>query len=111
MELHRFWIIRTVAVVISETRSGFPLMFSKADCQFKVSGALMFMLILNSGVRNAYIILFMYLFCFFIIDKKKKVALTLTDFSAFQDLADKFLQKNIILSNWSSCLFFPRIRI
>lgn len=30
VELHRFWIIRTVAVVISETGSGFPSMSHKA---------------------------------------------------------------------------------
>lgn len=37
VELHRFWIIRTVAVVISETGVLFPFIF-------------------NSGVGNAYII-------------------------------------------------------
>lgn len=49
----------------SETRSGFPSMSSKADCQFKVSGASMFMLILNSGVRNAYTISYLCIYFFF----------------------------------------------
>lgn len=58
-----------------------------------------------------YYLIYVFISFFLLLTEKKEIALTWTDFSAFQDLADKFLQKNINLSNWSSCLFFPRIKI
>lgn len=65
VELHRFWIIRTVAVVISETGSGFP------SASHKASGALMFTLIFYSDARNAYVVLFICIYLvFFLVDQK-----------------------------------------
>ena len=55
------------------------------------------MFMLNSGVRNAYTILFMYLFSFFHVKEKKK--------SSKVFCTPRFGKKK---SNWSTCLLIPK---